>query len=152
MVRVADGETCASPASKYVWLEAATAPEVEGPRIATTRLSATNFCASDCAGAGPCSTGVSPGTSVIFSPYLGARVLTAYFAQLSCSLPRKAGVTNAIFIGLLQLIACDAEADCVLLGLANAAAAAASASAAAPTGRMSLNLRMQTPCGGIGRW
>ena len=50
-VRVADGEMCAIPAWKYVALEAATAPEVDGPSTARTLLSATNFCASDCAGA-----------------------------------------------------------------------------------------------------
>src|SRR5471032_2602175 len=81
-VRVADGETCAIPAWKYVWLEAATAPEVDGPRIATTLLSATNFCASACAGAGPCSTGVSPGTMTTLRPSGLARVWTAYCAQL----------------------------------------------------------------------
>ena len=38
-VRVADGEMCAIPAWKYVVLDAATAPDVDGPRIATTLLS-----------------------------------------------------------------------------------------------------------------
>ena len=88
---------CASPTARRARcppgstasLEAATAPEVDGPRIATTLLSAMYFCASACAGAGPCSTGVSPRTSLTFSPYCGASVLTAYFAQLACSAPRK---------------------------------------------------------------
>ena len=96
------------PAWPYVALEAATAPEVDGPMIATTLLSATYFCARDCAGAGPCSTGVSPRTSFTFSPSGFARVLTAYLAQLDCSLPRKpappvSGVTRAILSVLLQL-------------------------------------------------
>ena len=82
-VRVADGEMCGTPAAKYVWLVAATAPEVAGPITATTFWSATYFCANACAGAGPCSTGVSPVTSCTFSPSPGASRLTAYFAQLS---------------------------------------------------------------------
>ena len=66
----------------------------------------------------PCSTGVSPVTRVTFSPSAGASVLTAYFAQVSCSLPRKpappvSGVTIAIFILLVQLIACDFAATVV---------------------------------------
>src|SRR5260221_1204344 len=107
---------CASPAAKYVWLDAATAPEVDGPRIPTTLLSATYFCASACAGAGPCSTGVSPRTSWILRPSFGASVLTAYFAQLDCSCPRKpappvSGVTKAILSVLLQLMPADAFAS-----------------------------------------
>ena len=49
-VRVADGEMCARPAAKSVVLDAATAPDVDGPMTATTFLSATYFCASDGAG------------------------------------------------------------------------------------------------------
>ena len=45
-VRVADGEMCGTPAAKYVWLVAATAPDVAGPITATTRWSATYFCAN----------------------------------------------------------------------------------------------------------
>src|SRR5438876_10882650 len=45
-VRVAEGEMCARPAAKSVWLVAATAPDVDGPRMATTFLSAPYFCAS----------------------------------------------------------------------------------------------------------
>ena len=142
-VRVADSEMCAIPAWKYVSLEAATAPEVDGPIIPMTLLSATYFCASACAGAGPCSTGVSPVISWTFSPNVFGSVFIAYLAQLSCSLPRKpappvSGVTSASFILLLQLIACAAVADVVAVGRANAAVAAASASAAAASGSMSL--------------
>ena len=80
--------------------------------MATTLLSATYFCASACAGAGPCSTGVSPSASLTFSPYRLGNVATAYFAQLACSVPRKPappvnGVRNGIVIVLLQLIDCD---------------------------------------------
>src|SRR3954447_414902 len=85
VVRVADSEMCAMPAWKYVLLEAATAPEVEGPMMPTTLGSATNFCAAACAGAGPCSTGVSNGTSVTLSPNVLGSTLIAYFAQLNCS-------------------------------------------------------------------
>ena len=80
-VRVADGEMCAIPAAKYVALVAATAPEVAGPITATTLWSATYFCASAWAGAGPCSTGVSPVSSCTFNPRPGAIRFTAYFAQ-----------------------------------------------------------------------
>src|SRR5947208_759352 len=104
---------CAMPAWAYVALDAATAPEVDGPMIPTTALSATNFCAAACAGAGPCSTGVSNGTSVALSPTVWGSVLIAYFAHDSCSWPRKpappvSGVTSPSFIVLLQLIAEDA--------------------------------------------
>jgi len=107
-VRVADGEMCAIPAWKYVSLDAATWPEAAGPMMATTLLSATYFCASVTVGAGPASNGVSPARSLILRPYFGASVLTAYFAQLSCSLPIKppppvSGVTTAILSVLLQL-------------------------------------------------
>src|SRR4051794_10818255 len=73
------------------------------------------FCASVCAGAGPCSTGVSPPTSLTFRCMPGASVLTAYLAQLICSAPRKPappvnGVTNGIVIVLLQLYAAVALA------------------------------------------
>ena len=99
------------PAWKYVLLDAATAPEVDGPITATTCGSATNFCAAAWAGAGPCSTGVSNGTSVTFRPIAGAICLTASFAQLICSLPRKpaapvSGVTKPNFSGPEQLIFC----------------------------------------------
>src|SRR5712691_205731 len=132
-VLVADGETWAMPAWKYVWLEAATAPDVDGPRMAITLLSATNFCARLCAGAGPCSTGVSPVMSRIFRPIFGGRVFTAYFAQVSCSWPRNAappvsGVTNAILSVLLQLSAAVRPA---FTGAADADAAITQASAAA---------------------
>ena len=99
-VRVADSEMWAMPAAWYVLLDAATAPEVDGPMTATTDLSATYFCASVCAGAGPCSTGVSPVTRLILRPYFG------------CSFPRKPappvnGATMAIFSLPLQLRAWD---------------------------------------------
>src|SRR6476646_8748980 len=105
----------AIPAAAYVLLDAATAPEVDGPITATTFLSATNFCAKVCAGAAPCSTGVSPVTRLILRPYFGASVLTAYFAQLSCSLPRKAappvnGAAKPILSVPLQLTACERAA------------------------------------------
>src|SRR3990170_3259923 len=49
--------------------------------------------------------------SRILRPYVDASVLTAYFAQLNCSMPRKpappvSGVTTAILSVLLQLTAC----------------------------------------------
>src|SRR5258705_4056102 len=99
---------CAIFAEKYVELDAATAPDVDGPSTTSTLLSATYFWARACAGAGPCSTGVSPRTSFTFSPSGFARVLTAYLAQLDCSLPRKpappvSGVTRASLRVLLQL-------------------------------------------------
>src|SRR6188472_3883000 len=114
-VRVADSETCTIPAAKYAALDAATPPEVEGPRIAITLGSAMNFCASACAGAPPCSTGVSPVTSEMLKPYFRGSVLTAYFAQLSCSLPRNpappvSGVGMASFNLPWQLTACDLAA------------------------------------------
>src|SRR5262245_12944726 len=112
---------CAIPAWKYDLLDAATAPEVEGPMRPTTLWSATNFCAAACAGAGPCSTGVSNGTSVIFSPSVFGISLTASFAHVSCSVPRKPappvrGVTNPIFIGEVQLIFPDFAGAAVLCG------------------------------------
>src|SRR5579864_9387665 len=107
-VRVADSETWVSEAASYVGLEAATAPEVDGPRMATTDLSETYFCASATAGAGPCSTGVSPWTSLTLRPCCCGSVATAYCAQESCSWPRMAappvsGVTIAMVRADLQL-------------------------------------------------
>src|SRR3954470_16110078 len=101
---------CAIFACRYVLLDAATAPEVDGPSTTRTLLSATYFCASDCAGAGPCSTGVSPVTNLTFSPSGLAGVFTAYFAHEACSAPRKpappvTGVTRGSVIWLLQLTA-----------------------------------------------
>src|SRR6476619_5758433 len=98
----------ASFAAEYVLVEAATAPDVDGPRIASTLGSPTYFCASVWAGAGPCSTGVSPVTNFTFRCIPGASDLMAYFAQLACSAPRKPappviGVTRGIVIVLLQL-------------------------------------------------
>ena len=126
-VRVADGEMCATPAATSVWLV-----DVAGPITATTFWSATYFWASACAGAGPCSTGVSPVSSWIFNPSPGASRLTAYFAQLSCALPRKpappvSGVTIAIFIVCLQFTACVALASVATSGLAAAVAATTAA-------------------------
>ncbi len=111
-VCVADGDTSAMPAAKNGFAVAPAFPEVDGPRTATTFLFAMYFCANASAGAGPCSTGVSPRTSLTFSPYCGASVLTAYFAQLACSCPRNAappvsGVMNGSVNVVLQLI--DAE-------------------------------------------
>jgi hypothetical protein len=57
VVRVADGEMCASFAAAYAFVDAATAPDVDGPRSARTLGVPMYFCASVCAGAGPCSTG-----------------------------------------------------------------------------------------------
>src|SRR3954447_1648341 len=107
-VRVADGEMCAIFAWKYVVLDAATAPEVDGPRTTSTLGFATYFCASACAGAGPCSTGVSPRTNFTLRCSFGASSGTASFAQLPCSAPRKpappvTGVTSGRVIVLLQL-------------------------------------------------
>ena len=117
-------------------LEAATAPEVDGPITPTTDLSATYFCASVWAGAGPCSTGVSPGTSLIFSPSFAGSVATAYFAHVSCSWPRKAatpvsGVTNPILRVLEQLSPAEALAGAAVAGTTVIAAIPASAAAAA---------------------
>src|SRR5262249_49348279 len=88
--------------------------------MASTLGSPTYFCASVCAGAGPCSTGVSPPTSFTLRPRPGASDLTAYFAQLSCSAPRQParpviGVTNGSVIVLLQLkFAADARTAALL--------------------------------------
>src|SRR5437764_5533906 len=117
---------CAIFAWKYVELDAATAPDVDGPSSTSTLLSATYFWASACAGAGPCSTGVSPSTNLTFSPSGFARVLTAYFAHAPCSAPRRpappvTGVTRGSVIVLLQLtLAAEAAAT---LGLPCADAA-----------------------------
>src|SRR5882762_678942 len=99
---------CAIFAWKYVVLDAATAPDVDGPSSTRTLLSATYFWARACAGAGPCSTGVSPSTNLTFSPSGFASVLTAYFDHAPCSAPRKpappvTGVTRGSVIVLLQL-------------------------------------------------
>src|SRR5437764_11270162 len=107
---------CAIFACAYVALEATTAPDVDGPMTASTLLSPTYFWASACAGAAPCSTGVSPSTNLTFSPRGLASVLTAYFAHWPCSLPRKpappvTGVTRGSVSVLLQLTpAADAAA------------------------------------------
>src|SRR5262245_8583284 len=136
----------AIPAWKYVLLDAATAPEVDGPMTSTTFGSATNFCAAAWAGAGPCSTGVSNTERLIFRPIAGASCLTASFAQESCSVPRKpappvTGDTKPSFSGDEQLIALLFPAEAVLFGRAEAAATTASASAAAAKGRINLSLR-----------
>ena len=107
-VCVADGESAARPAWKNGFAVAPALPDVDGPRIATTLLSAMYFCANASAGAGPASTGVSPSASLTFRPYCEASVLTAYFAQLACSAPRNpappvSGVMNGNVIVLLQL-------------------------------------------------
>ena len=60
----------------------------------TMVLSATNFCATVCAAAGPCSTGASPGTSLIFRPIVCGSVLTASFAQRELLLAEEAGTTR----------------------------------------------------------
>src|SRR4051812_23552518 len=92
----------------------------------TTAGSAAYFCASVCAGAGPCSTGVSPCSSWIFRPNGGARVLTAFFAQESCSWPRNAappvsGVTIAILSVFEQLRFASARAEDELAAMAGTA-------------------------------
>src|SRR3954471_17999919 len=117
---------CARPAWKYVLVEATTAPDVDGPSNATTLLSPTYFWASACAGAGPCSTGVSPSTNLTFSPRGFARVLTAYFAHEPCSAPRKpappvTGVTRGSVIVLLQLTLAAETVAILLLPCALAA-------------------------------
>src|SRR5438309_1605094 len=73
-VRAAEGGGRTAPPANYVGDDAATAPDVDGPRMATTLLSPTYFCARACAGVAPCSTGVSPPTSLIFRPRPGASV------------------------------------------------------------------------------
>ena len=83
----------------------------------TTLGSAAYFCASVRAGAAPCSTGVSPWSSWTFSPIVFGSVATAYFAQLSCSVPRNpappvSGVTIASFSVLLQLTPAEAACTC----------------------------------------
>ena len=117
---MADGEIAARPAAKNGFAVAAALPEVDGPRIATTFLSEMYFCASACAGAGPCSTGVSPRTSLTFRPYCFGSVWTAYLAQLACSVPRNpappvSGVRNGMVIVLAQLIDCDEAAETATL-------------------------------------
>src|SRR3954470_8379822 len=117
---------CAIFAWKYDELDAATAPEVDGPRTTSTLLSAMYFWASDCAGAGPCSTGVSPSTSLTFSPRGFASVLTAYFDHAACSAPRNpappvTGVTSGSVIVLLQLMLAAEAAATLGLPWADAA-------------------------------
>src|SRR6478609_10487160 len=112
---------CAIFAWKYDELEAATAPDVDGPRTTRTLLSAMYFWARACAGAGPCSTGVSPSTNLTFSPSGFASVLTAYFAHAPCSAPRKpappvTGVTSGSVMVLVQLMACAADAETATFG------------------------------------
>src|SRR3954465_12956029 len=109
---------CAIFAWKYDELDAATAPDVDGPRTTSTLLSAMYFWASACAGAGPCSTGVSPRTNLTFSPSGFASLLTANFAHAPCSAPRNpappvTGVTSGSVIVLLQLMLA-AEAAAIL--------------------------------------
>src|SRR3954453_20453834 len=117
---------CAIFAEKYVELDAATAPDVDGPSTTRTLLSATYFWARACAGAGPCSTGVSPSTNLTFSPSGFASVLTAYLAHEPCSAPRKpappvTGVTRGSVIVLLQLTLAAETAVILLLPCALAA-------------------------------
>jgi quercetin dioxygenase-like cupin family protein len=110
-VLVHDPEPGAGPATVdlgEVERGTATAPEVAGPRTARTLLSATYFWASDWAGVAPCSTGVSPVTSLTFRWSFFAHCWTASFAQLACSFPRNPappviGVTSGSVIVLLQL-------------------------------------------------
>ena len=115
--------TCASPTArcarsclKYVVLDAATAPEVDGPSTPSTLLSPTYFCASVCAGAGALFDRRVAEHELDLEPELGASVLTAYFAQAPCSAPRKpappvTGVTSGRVMVLLQLtLAADAAA------------------------------------------
>ena len=65
------------------------APDVAGPMTATTALSAMNFCAMSGRSPRParpaCHRVMSPDLEAVLEP----SVLTAYFAQLSCSVPRK---------------------------------------------------------------
>ena len=77
-----------------VLLVAATEPEVEPPMTPTMFLSATNFCATVCAADGPCSTGASPGTSLIFRPIVVGSVLTASLRPGELLLAEEAGTTR----------------------------------------------------------
>ena len=133
VVRVADGETWTRPACVNVLLVAATAPDVDGPRTATIFLSDTNFWVTVWATEGPASTGTSPGTSLILRPIVGGSVLTASFAQESCSWPRKpaapvSGARKPMSSVPEQLIACE---RCVAAPAGAAVTVAASAVAAA---------------------
>src|SRR4051794_1229601 len=99
---------CAIFAWKYDVLDAATAPDVDGPSTTRTLLFAMYFCATACAAAGPCSTGVSPRTNLTLRPKPFASVLTAYLAQDPCSAPRNpappvTGVTSGRVMVFLQL-------------------------------------------------
>src|SRR4051812_25881335 len=138
---------CAIPALKYAALEAATPPEVDGPITASTFGSEMNFCATDCATEGPCSTGVSPTTRDTFSPSLGASSFTPSFAQVTCSLPMKpappvTGVAKPSLNGALQLILADDAEDAARSGRADAAVTTASASATVAKGKINLSLRI----------
>ena len=69
--------------------------------------------------------------------------MTAYFAQLSCALPRKPappvnGVTIAIFSVPLQFTACCASVPVVAVGLATAVAASTAAIPATSAKTMAL--------------
>ena len=80
--------------------------------------------------------------SLILRPYFDASVLTAYFAQLSCSLPRKPappvnGAVKPILSVLLQLTAwvCAAAVDPAPAVDASAAATTATDAIAIPPRR-----------------
>ena len=103
-MRVADGEMCAIPAWKYVVLDAATAPEVDGPITPTTLAVRDELLRGGLGRCGALLDGRVEATSVTFRPSAGAIRLTASFAQDSCSVPRKPappviGDTKPIFSG-----------------------------------------------------
>ena len=99
-------------------------------------LSAMNFWATVCAADGPCSTGASPGTSLIFRPIVFGSVLTASFAHESCSWPRKpappvSGASMPISSVLEQLQRAMRAPSGALAGAAVTVAASAVAAAIA---------------------
>ena len=141
VVRVADGDTCTRPACVSAVLVETTEPDVEPPTTATMFLSEMNFCATACASAWPFSTGRSPGTSLTFSPIVAGSVLTAYFAQESCSCPRKPAAPvrgasipmSSVFEQLMPAVAF------VLFAAAGAAETVAASAVAAATAANSGN-------------
>ncbi len=82
--------------------------------------------------------GVSPARSWILSPYFDASVLTAYFAQLSCSLPRKPAspVSGVMKRDLQRVLAVEA---CVWLAADEPAPAVDANAAATMTASASAN-------------
>ena len=113
-------------------------PRSTGRGSPTTLLSATYFCASVCAGAGPCSTGVSPGTSLIFRPHLRRERLDRVLRPASAAPAEEAGAARERRDDrdLERALAADAAASCRgRRGLPCALAATTAVASTAEAGR-----------------